>query len=114
MGERGFFVRYLDEVEPVPCYCGSSTRILPSADGAEANFHVTHITDSKRHYHRLSAEIYFVLEGSGALELEGKEFALRPGALAYIPAGVRHRGWGDFRTVVVGIPAQVAGDEYFD
>jgi len=58
-------------------------------------------------------EIYFILEGEGTLELEEESFPLRPGTLIYIPRGVRHRGYGDFRTAIVGIPPLQEGDEYF-
>ena len=112
MGDR-YFVRYLEDIVPVPCYCGSSTRILPAADGCPVNVHITHITDSRKHYHRDCTEVYYILEGQGTLELGEESFALRPGALAYIPAGVAHRGYGDFRALIVGLPPLQPGDELF-
>ena len=45
------------------------------------------------------------------MELEDEQFELRPGLVMYIPPGVAHRGWGDFRTVIVGIPALDPEDE---
>jgi len=113
MGGKGYLVRHIDEVEPVPCYCGASTRVLPSSLGLAANLHVTHITDSRKHYHQGCDEIYYILEGKGTIELEDEQFPLRPGTVIYIPAGVRHRGYGDFRTIVVGVPPLEHGDEFF-
>jgi mannose-6-phosphate isomerase-like protein (cupin superfamily) len=36
-------------------------------------------------------EIYFVLEGSGTLEVDGEQLELREGHAAYVPAGADHR-----------------------
>jgi mannose-6-phosphate isomerase-like protein (cupin superfamily) len=36
-------------------------------------------------------EVYVVLEGSGTLEIGGKEIALREGHAIFVPAGVEHR-----------------------
>jgi mannose-6-phosphate isomerase-like protein (cupin superfamily) len=35
-------------------------------------------------------EIYIVLEGSGMLEVEGEQLALREGHAAFVPAGANH------------------------
>jgi mannose-6-phosphate isomerase-like protein (cupin superfamily) len=36
-------------------------------------------------------EVYVVLEGRGALELEGKQVELREGHAIFVPAGAEHR-----------------------
>ncbi len=94
--------------------CGQSIRLITHEDTADVSFHVVHILDGKTHYHKRSTEIYYVLEGAGKLELDGDTIDLKPGAMALIPPGVRHRGHGDFKTVVVGTPAFTLEDEYFD
>ena len=104
-------VRYVGEAPTVPCLCGESTRVLTRTDTPVANVHVTHIMDSQKHYHEHCSEIYYILEGSGFLELDDKEVPLRPGLLVFIPPGVTHRGRGDFRTLIVGVPAQDPKDE---
>lgn len=109
--QKGYIVRHLDEVQPVPCPCGSSIRIITRADTETGNFHITHIMDSKKHYHERCSEFYYILEGGGKLELDDEVVDLRPGLAVFIPAGVAHRGYGDFRTVVVGIPAWDPEDE---
>jgi quercetin dioxygenase-like cupin family protein len=45
---------------------------------------------TERHYHALSEEIYFLLEGEGELELDGERRTLRPGDAALIPPGAWH------------------------
>ena len=94
--------------------CGESLRLITSQDTSLVSFHVVHILDGIKHYHKESAEIYYVLEGGGKLELDDEVIDLSPGIMAFIPPGVRHRGYGDFRTIVVGAPAFTEKDEYFD
>ncbi len=109
----GYIVRHIDEVEPIPCPCGSSTRIITSADTPVAGFHVTHIQDSRKHYHKNTTEIYHILEGSGYLEIGVDTVELRPGLTVLIHKGTPHRGYGDFKTIVVPIPAFDPADEFF-
>ena len=94
---KGYLVRKLSEVEAVPCLCGTSTRPITREHTPVLNFHIVNIQDSKKHYHRECTELYFILGGSGVLELNDDEVELEP--------GTAHRGRGDFRAVVVGVPA---------
>jgi len=108
-----YIVRHIRDVEPVPCPCGSSIRPITAKDTKVANLHVTHITDSRKHYHKNCTEYYYILEGSGKMELDDETVELEPGTVIYIPAGVAHRGYGDFRAVIVGVPAIEHTDEFF-
>jgi len=108
-----YIVRHIEDVEPVPCPCGTSTRIITRDDTEVANLHVTHIVDSEKHYHKGCTEYYYILEGAGQMELDGDVVELRPGTAIVIPPGVAHRGWGDFKTLIVGIPAWEHTDEFF-
>ncbi len=110
---NGYFVRQLEDVEPVPCPCGSSTRPITLADTPLLNFHVTHIMDSRKHYHKDATEVYFILEGSGFMELNDDTIPIRPGTVIYIEPFTAHRGYGDFRSVIVGVPAARHDDEFF-
>jgi mannose-6-phosphate isomerase-like protein (cupin superfamily) len=111
---RGYTVRRQADAPTVPCPCGASTRILTRADGPLANVHVTAITDSAPHYHRHCTEIYYILEGSGELELNGDVVEVEPGTLVVIEPGTVHRlrSAGGVRTMVIGIPALDPADEY--
>jgi mannose-6-phosphate isomerase-like protein (cupin superfamily) len=112
----GYSVRPAAEAPTVPCPCGQSTRIVSAGDGLGCSFHVTAIRDSVRHYHRRTAEVYYVLEGTGFMELNGETVAVGPGLVVTINPGTRHRLWSDggVKTVVVGVPAFDPEDEYFD
>ena len=111
-----YSVRRAADVSPVPCPCGQSTRIVTAADGLGCSFHVTHITDSARHYHRRSAEIYYVLDGIGRMELNGDTVDIGPGTVVTIEPGTRHRLHSEagVRTIVVAVPAFDPADEHFD
>jgi len=111
--DKGYLVRRLADVEAVPCPCGESWRIFTRADGPVANIHVTHIRDSKVHFHKHCTEFYYILEGEGVLELAGDEVPLSPGTLVRIDPGTPHRGRGDFKTLVMGVPAWDPADEHF-
>ncbi|MCZ2340846.1 MAG: cupin domain-containing protein [Bacteroidales bacterium] len=111
-----YLVRHQADAPTVPCPCGESTRILSGTDGSPCSFHVTSIRDSVRHYHKQSAEVYYILTGSGKMELDGDWVDVEPRTLVYIPAGVRHRLVSEegVQTVVVAIPPFDAADEWCD
>lgn len=46
---------------------------------------------TERHYHRDSEEIYFLLEGTGRMELDGETCEVGPGDAILIPPGTWHR-----------------------
>jgi mannose-6-phosphate isomerase-like protein (cupin superfamily) len=109
-------VRHRDTAPTVPCPCGSSTRIVSAADGLGCSFHVTSIADSVRHFHRNTAETYYVLEGTGRIELDGTWHEIGPGSTILIPPGTRHRlvSEAGVSTVVVAVPPFDPADEFFD
>ncbi len=107
-----YIVKQTSDVPPVVCPCGSSTRIITRDDTPVAGFHITHIQDSRRHYHQKTTEIYHILEGRGFMEIAGDTLAVEPGTTLLIPPGVPHRGYGDFRTIVVPVPAFDPEDEF--
>lgn len=113
---RGYLVRKLSDAPSVPCPCGVSTRPLTSADGAPVSLHVTAITDSARHYHWETTEVYYILEGLGKIELNGVWHDVEPGTTVWIEPGTRHRVVSEagLKTVVVALPAFNAADEWFD
>ena len=45
---------------------------------------------TQRHYHKLSEEFYFILEGAGEIELDGERRIVRLGDAILIPPGVWH------------------------
>jgi mannose-6-phosphate isomerase-like protein (cupin superfamily) len=112
---RGYVIRRLTDAPTVPCSCGESTRPLTALEtGSLCNLHVTHIVDSVRHHHKKTTEVYYILEGRGKIELNDEVYDVEPGMIIYIEPGTWHRAWGDIRTIVFGVPAFRADDEYYE
>ena len=45
---------------------------------------------TQRHYHRLAEEFYFILDGSGEMEIDGETRTVGPGDAVLIPPGAWH------------------------
>jgi mannose-6-phosphate isomerase-like protein (cupin superfamily) len=103
------------ELPGIQCPCGETRRaFLDDPDGI-ASLHVINISiDARTHYHKRLTEIYYILEGEGAMELDGERHAVRPGDAILIKPGCRHRAIGEMKVLNVPIPAFDPADEYFD
>jgi len=106
-------LRYLDDSTQEKSACGYRYRLLSSGDGTNAFAHVVRIRDSTPHYHRKTTEIYYVIEGSGTMTLDGKEVPLRAGACFELKPGVVHSARGDVLVLVIGIPTISDEDTFF-
>ncbi len=113
---QGYLVRREADAPTVPCPCGQSTRILTFEDKQPVNFHVTFIKDSVKHYHKECTEVYYILEGTGELELNEDVVLVEPGTLVVIEPRTAHRlrSEAGVRTMVLGVPAWHPEDEFFD
>jgi len=110
-----YLVRSLEEAaEVIRSQQGESIRIITYKDTPAINIHVSHILDSMKHYHKQSTEVYYILEGKGTMEIDDEHVKLKPGMTLLISPGVRHRAYGDFRTVIAAAPAQTPEDLYSD
>jgi len=104
-----------NQVEPVECPCGQTRRAFTEDPDQTASLHVVDIsTDAKTHYHRKLTEIYYILEGSGQMELDGELHPVGPGSAILIKPGCRHRAIGNMRIINVPVPAFDPSDEWFD
>lgn len=96
--------------------CGWRDRLISQEDAALAPAawaHAVDIEGAKLHYHKRATELYYVVEGGGAVELDGVEHPVSKGSLVHIPPGVVHGARGRMRVLVVGIP-DIASDDYFE
>jgi mannose-6-phosphate isomerase-like protein (cupin superfamily) len=114
VASKGYLIKRLAEAPTVPCPCGQSTRPLTRADTPVCNFHITHITDSVKHYHKECTEVYYILEGRGKMTLHDEVVDIEPGMVIYIEPHTPHRlvSPGGVRTIVFGVPALRPEDEY--
>ncbi len=109
-------VRHESEAPSEPSTCGRRYLMISRQDAERpvaAWVHVVDIDGAKEHYHAVGTELYYVLEGEGAVRLDGVEHPVRKGSLVHIPPGVLHGAVGRMRILVVGIPDMRAEDAFF-
>ena len=110
-------VRSLGGAEAFTTADGSMIRELHHTEAqslAEASLRAGQAT--RRHQHRRSEEIYFVLEGRGEMELEGERRGLGPGDAVLIPAGAWHeiRALEALRFLCACAPPYAHEDTFFE
>jgi mannose-6-phosphate isomerase-like protein (cupin superfamily) len=87
----------LEECEPFVTKDGSLIRELLSHRNSTirkqslAEAMVPPLTSTDAHYHPVSEEIYFILEGTATMFLGEQSFLVRPGDAIAIPPGIVHR-----------------------
>ena len=70
---------------------------------------------TQKHFHKLSEEFYFLLEGEGEMEIGGETRAVGPGDAILIPPGAWHtiRAKTDLRFLCCCAPPYSHEDTYF-
>ena len=114
---RGYEIVDFNEIEEVPCPCGSARRAFADVDDMPATVHVTEISsDAELHYHKRLTETYYFLEcGPGArMQLDDQFIDVRPGMSIMIRPGTRHRAIGEMKVLIVVFPKFDPADEWFD
>ena len=90
-------IRNLSVQAPFTTKDGSTIRSLldrtnaPVANQSLAEATVPAGSATERHYHKLSEEFYFILEGTGSMEIDGETRAVEPGDAILIPPGAWHQ-----------------------
>jgi len=115
-------VRQLSEQEPFTTKDGSTIRSILDLSNApveqqslaEATIAMGNATE--RHYHKVSEEFYFLLEGEGVMELDGETRVMQSGDAFVIPAGAWHQiiATSDLRFLCCCAPPYSHEDTYFD
>jgi len=111
-------VTSLERVEAFVTKDGSTIRELHHTGVqslAEATLEPSEATE--RHYHREMEEIYFVVKGSGTMEVDGETQTVRPGDAVLIPAGAWHQlennGSSELRILCCCAPPYSHEDTFF-
>ena len=115
--EQGFEVVDFNEIEGVPCPCGSARRAFADVDDLPATVHVTEISsDAKLHSHKQLTETYYFLEcDPGArMQLDDQFIDVHPGMSIMIRPGTRHRAIGQMKVLIVVFPKFDPADEWLD
>ncbi len=111
-------VRARDRAEPFTTKDGSTIRELMRAGNqtlAEATLGPGQQT--QRHYHAESEELYYLLAGSGEMEIDGERSAVGPGDAILIPPGARHQitaGSSELRFLCCCAPGYRHEDTFFE
>jgi len=109
-------VRHEGEAPRERSTCGWRHLLISRQDRDEnvaAWAHAVDIDGAREHYHEVSTEIYYVLEGEGSVVLDGVEHPVFKGSIVHIPPGVVHGARGKMRVLVVGIPNIGQEDLFF-
>jgi mannose-6-phosphate isomerase-like protein (cupin superfamily) len=99
-------IRALSDATPFTTADGSTIRSLldrttaPVREQSLAEATVLAGTATTRHFHRASEEIYYLLEGHGAMEIDGERARVGPGDAILIPAGAWHQITADAATAI--------------
>src|SRR5262245_44373841 len=107
-----WLVRHLEDAPLETTICGTRRRLLSNGDHAAAFAHLVRIDDASAHYHKLATEIYYVVEGTGTMRLDGEEIPLRVGTCVEVKPGVVHAARGGVLVLVIGIPEISDADTY--
>jgi len=73
---------------------GGGYEIVHASPGLEIGVYVLVAPEADRQQPHEDDEVYVVIEGTGALEVEGVETPLREGEGIFVPAGAEHRFTG--------------------
>lgn len=93
---------------------GVSLRLINATTGSQyLDFHVNVLRAGSgpgpNHYHSNAENIYYVLEGSAQVNIEGRRVIAGPGVAVWIPANEKHDvenvGEGDLRVIEIKVPA---------
>lgn len=83
-------VRRLADQDEFRSVCGMRRDLVGPAEDEPVLFHYMRIHDSRKHYHRKTIEYYYVVEGTGEMELDGETVAIAKGDMIVVPTGVWH------------------------
>lgn len=117
-------VRAYRDAEPFTTTDGSTIRSLldlsvsPVANHSMAEAALPPGGQTDRHHHKVSEEMYYLVEGEALMEIDGEERAVVAGDAVLIPVGSWHQitntGSGEMRMIVTCAPPWTAEDTYFD
>lgn len=116
-------INQLEEQSPFITADGSQIRsILDCTNAPVQNQSLAEATlpeggETERHYHKVSEELYFILSGSGEMEIDGAVETVKPGDAILIPPGAWHQikaqGDSELKLLCCCAPPYSHEDTYF-
>ncbi|MDP0490149.1 MAG: cupin domain-containing protein [Verrucomicrobiota bacterium JB023] len=115
-------IRQLSQQAPFTTKDGSTIRSIldlanaPVVNQSLAEATVPAGTATERHYHKVSEEFYFILEGTAEMEVDGEKVDVGPGDAVAIPPGAWHQitGKTEVRFLCCCAPPYAHDDTYFE
>lgn len=115
-------INQLSEQSPFTTKDGSTIRSIldqtnaPVALQSLAEASIPGGGQTDRHYHKLSEELYFILEGTASMEIDNEVQEVGPGDGILIPPGAWHQitAVSDVRFLCCCAPPYSHDDTYFD
>ena len=112
----------LDSQTPFTTRDGSTIRSLldrtnaPVQNQSLAEARVSAGSATQRHFHKIAEEFYFILEGRGAMEIDGGTRVVGPGDAILIPPGAWHTIAAEeaLRFLCCCAPPYAHDDTYFE
>ncbi len=111
-----YVVKKVKDVSPQEITCGIMRELTNSKDFKDMSIIHVRITGStKKHYHKDSTEIYFVLKGSIDVKIDGKVEHLEEGEMIMIYPNTNHEAWKtseeDAEILTISSPSWAEDDE---
>ncbi|MCB1095094.1 MAG: cupin domain-containing protein [Verrucomicrobiales bacterium] len=115
-------INQLSEQAPFTTKDGSTIRSIldltnaPVVQQSLAEASMSSGGQTERHYHKLSEELYFILEGTASMELDGEVREVGPGDGILIPPGAWHQitALSDVRFLCCCAPPYSHDDTWFE
>lgn len=107
---RKYLRRDLAEIKPWAETCGQVRQLIDEDDNAAAEILHVEIDHARLHYHAVTDEFYYVIDGNGTMLLDDEEIELHQGVVVYVPRGVKHKAIGKLTVLTICIPRGVLHD----
>ena len=94
--KKKHFVAKLKDIKPREGYCGLLYEVLNEKNARTEGFSIAVVLvnpgeKARTHYHKHTEEAYYVLDGEGIINVEGKKYFVKKDCVVYIPTNNVHR-----------------------
>ena len=84
------------DMPKTPDICGTAIDLINSDISDSRNISIATILiepgrQSEEHYHKRMEEVYYIIDGSGVVLINGQMFNVAQGSAVYLPVGKRHQ-----------------------
>ncbi len=111
-------IRSYDGAEPFTTKDGSTIReLMRAANQTLAEATLAPGQQTERHYHAESEELYYLVEGTGEMEIDNEHSQVGPGDAVLIPPGAWHQitaGDAELRFLCCCAPGYQHADTFFE